>query len=166
MLLRMKWCELREYKWNEYVTIAVNRNLSNCEKLKLRFTAMVTLISFVFPQFTSFHSVFHSFHGLMNSINWPALSVWVFIAQAGRALQREHRGHGFESRWSPKKLFFGLFSQLLKLRFAAMVTYSCHVFGCKTRNSWLVRFDPSIVPVSLLLVKLSVQSIVCLFWCR
>ena len=45
-------------------------------------------ISFVFPQFTSFHSVFHSFHGLMNSINWPALSVWVFIAQAGRALQR------------------------------------------------------------------------------
>ena len=43
---------------------------------------------FVFPQFTSFHSVFHAFHGLMNSINWPALSVWVFIAQAGRALQR------------------------------------------------------------------------------
>ena len=29
---RMKWCELREYKWNEYVTIALNRNLSNCEK--------------------------------------------------------------------------------------------------------------------------------------
>ena len=28
---RMKWCELREYKWNEYVAIAVNRNLSNCE---------------------------------------------------------------------------------------------------------------------------------------
>ena len=26
---RMKWCELREYKWNEYVTIAVNRNLSS-----------------------------------------------------------------------------------------------------------------------------------------
>ena len=46
------------------------------------------LITFVFPQFTSFHSVFHSFHGLMNSINWPASGVWVFIAQAGRALQR------------------------------------------------------------------------------
>ena len=27
----MKWCEMREYKWNESVTIAVNRNLSNCE---------------------------------------------------------------------------------------------------------------------------------------
>ena len=30
----------------------------------------------------------------------------------------------------------------------------------------LVRFDPSFFPVSLLLVKLTVQSIVCLFWCR
>ena len=30
----------------------------------------------------------HSFDGLMNSINWPASSVWVFIGQAGRALQR------------------------------------------------------------------------------
>ena len=30
----MKWCELREYKWNEYVTIAVNRKLSNCEKAR------------------------------------------------------------------------------------------------------------------------------------
>ena len=25
--------------------------------------------------------MFHSFYGLVNSINWPALSVWVFIAQ-------------------------------------------------------------------------------------
>ena len=31
---RMTWCELQEYKWNEYVTIAVNRNLSNCEKAR------------------------------------------------------------------------------------------------------------------------------------
>ena len=30
----MKWCELQEYKWNEYVTIAVNRNLSDCEKAR------------------------------------------------------------------------------------------------------------------------------------
>ena len=27
----MKLCELQEYKRNEYVTIAVNRNLSNCD---------------------------------------------------------------------------------------------------------------------------------------
>ena len=29
----------------------------------------------------TFHFVFHSFHRLMNSINWPAPHVWVFIAQ-------------------------------------------------------------------------------------
>ena len=34
---RMKWCELREYKWIEYVTIAVNRNLSNCEKARKKY---------------------------------------------------------------------------------------------------------------------------------
>ena len=35
----------------------------------------------VFLQFTLFHSVFYPFRGLMKSMNWPALSVWVFIAQ-------------------------------------------------------------------------------------
>ena len=39
-----------------------------------------------------------------------------------------------------------------------------HVIGCKTRKRWLVRFDPSIVLVSLLLVKSSVHSVVCPFW--
>ena len=50
-------------------------------------------------------------------------------SSAGRALQRYRRGHGFESRWSPENLFFGLFSQLLKLRFTAMVTYSFHLYS-------------------------------------
>ena len=36
---------------------------------------------------------------------------------------------------------------------------SCHVIGCKTRKNRLVRFDPSIVPVHLLLVKLSVYCL-------
>ena len=40
------------------------------------------------------------------------------------------------------------------------------LLAVKTRKSCLVHFDPSIALVSLLLVKLSVQSIVCLFWCR
>ena len=46
-------------------------------------------------------------------------------SSAGRALQRERRGHGFESRWSPppppptkkKNFFSGFTSHLLKLRF-------------------------------------------------
>ena len=62
---------------------------------------------FVFPQFTSFHSVFHSFHGLMNSINWPASSVWVFIAQLVK-----HCSANAEAKPNP---FFRLISQLLKV---------------------------------------------------
>ena len=50
--------------------------------LKLRFNCDSRIfISFVFPQFTSLNILFHSSHGLMNSINWPAVSVWVFVAQ-------------------------------------------------------------------------------------
>ena len=37
---------------------------------------------------------------------------------------------------------------------------NCHVIGCKTRKNLLVRFNPSIVLVSLLSVRLSVQSTV------
>ena len=51
----------------------------------------MSIISYSFHLYfrSSHHFIlFHSFHGLMNSINWPASSVWVFIAQAGRALQR------------------------------------------------------------------------------
>ena len=82
------------------MTIAVNGNLSNCEIARKK-------------GFSGLHSVFHSFHGLINSINWPASSVWVFIAQAARALQRERRGHGFESLEAQKKPFFGVFRNCL-----------------------------------------------------
>ena len=71
-------------KMSQYVTIAVNRNLSNCKKARKKHFGASTGFEPVAP----FHSVFHSFHGLMNSINWPASGIWVFIAQAGRALQR------------------------------------------------------------------------------
>ena len=65
----MKWCELREYKWNEYVTIAVNRNLSNREIALSRVDELHKLASL---QCLGLHS------------------------STGRALQRERRGHGFE----------------------------------------------------------------------
>ena len=87
------------------------------------------LISFVFPQFTSFHSAFHSFHGLMNSINWPASSVWVFIAQLGEHCSASAEATGSNPVEAPKTLSFGLFSQLLKLRFTAMVTCSFHLYS-------------------------------------
>ena len=59
------------YNWIEYVTIAVNRNLNNCEKARKK--------------------------GLTG--------------------------------WSPEILFFRAFSQLFKLRFTAMVTYSIHLYS-------------------------------------
>ena len=74
--------------------------------LKLRFTAMVTYSSFVFPQFTSFHSVFQSFHGLMNSINWPASTVWVFIAQLGEHCSANAEATGSNPVEAPKIISF------------------------------------------------------------
>ena len=64
------------------------------------------LISFVFSQFTSFHSVFHSFHGLMNSINWPASSVWVFIAQLVEHCNANAESTNSNPGEAPINLFF------------------------------------------------------------
>ena len=71
------------------------------------------LISFVFPQFTSFHSVFHSFHGLMNSINWPASSIWVFIAQLGEHCSANAEATGSNPVEAPKNFFSGYFRHCL-----------------------------------------------------
>ena len=68
------------------------------------------LISFVFPQFTSSHSVFHSFHGWMNSINWPASSVWVFIAQLGEHCSANAEATGSNPVEAPKTFFPGYFA--------------------------------------------------------
>ena len=66
-----------------------------------------------FPQFTSFHSVFHSFHGLMNSINWPASSVWVFIAQLGEHCSANAEATGSNPVEAPKIFFSGYFRNCL-----------------------------------------------------
>ena len=98
---RMKWCELREYKWNEYVTIAVNRNLSNCEKARKK-----------------------GFRGF-NGIRTRGLCVSAAVLYQPELWRPIH--------WRPANLlkprnpFFRAFSQLLKLRFTAMVTYSFHL---------------------------------------
>ena len=71
------------------------------------------LISFVFKQFTSFHSVFHSFHGLMNTINWPASSIWVFIAQLGEHCSTNAEATGSNPVEDPKNFFSGYFRNCL-----------------------------------------------------
>ena len=65
----------------------------------------------------------------MNSINWPASSVWVFIALLGEHCSANAEATGSNPVEAPKNHFFGLFSQLLKLRFTAMVTYSFHLYS-------------------------------------
>ena len=61
----------------------------------------------------SFHSGFHSFHGLMNSINWPASSVWVFIAQLGEHCSANAEATGSNPVEAPKILFSGYFCNCL-----------------------------------------------------
>ena len=108
----MKWCELREYK-------CYFRNCLNCDSLWWSHTHFICIPA---VHIISFSVPFLSRVDELNKL--ASLQCIGLHSSAGKALQRERRGHGFESRWSPEKLFFGLFSQLLKLRFTAMVTYS------------------------------------------
>ena len=64
----------------------------------------------------AFHFVFHYFHGLMNSINWPSSIVWVFIAQLVEHCSTTQRPQ-VRIPLKPRKTFFRATSQLLKLRF-------------------------------------------------
>ena len=68
----------------------------------------------------------NSFHGLMDSINWPIPSVWGFIAQLGERCSANAEATGSNHVEAPKHLFFslGYFVIAYKLRFTAMVTYS------------------------------------------
>ena len=67
------------------------------------------------------HSMFHSFYGLINSINWPASSVWVFITQLVEHCSPNSEATGSNPIEAPKSFCFRATSQLLKLRFTAMV---------------------------------------------
>ena len=57
-----------------------------------------------------------TFHGLMNSINWPASSVWVFMAQLVEHCSANVEATGSNPVEAPKT-FFRATLQLLKLRF-------------------------------------------------
>ena len=56
---------------------------------------------------------FHSFHGLMNSINWPASSIWVFIAQLGEHCSANAEATGSNPVEAPKNFFSGHFRNCL-----------------------------------------------------
>ena len=121
-------------------------------------------ISFVFPQVTGIISSSTSFRSL-NGLNKLAYSQCMGLhSSAGRALQRERRGHGFESRWSPQNIFFRAISQLPlncdPLRWshthfscipAVHIISSCEKLYCylfcarfASTNSWFTFFPKSV----------------------
>ena len=54
--------------------------------------------------------MFHSFHGLTNLINWPALHVWVFIAQLVEHCSAKVEATGMNPVEAPKTFFSGYFA--------------------------------------------------------
>ena len=76
------------------------RNSLNCESLRWSHTHFICI--------PAVHSVFHSFHGLMNTINWPASSILVFIAQLGEQCSANAEAMGSNPVEAPKNFFFGL----------------------------------------------------------
>ena len=73
---------------------------------------------------SSFHLYFRSSHHLhsiflsrvkMNSINWPAPNIWVFIAQLVEHCSANAEAMGSNPVEAPQFLFSGLNLQLLKL---------------------------------------------------
>ena len=57
--------------------------------------------------------MFHSFHRLVNSKNWPASSVWVFIAQLGEHCSANAEATGSNPIEGPKIFFSGYFRNCL-----------------------------------------------------
>ena len=128
--LRMKWCELREYKWNEYVTIAVNRNLSNCEKARKKESTL--------DPYTGgwpIYWVHQPVKGMKHRMKWCELREYKWNEYVTIAVNRNLSNcQALTQRpWvriplKPRNPFFRAFSQLLKLWFTAMVTYSFHLW--------------------------------------
>ena len=69
---------------------------------------------------------FHSFHGLMNSINWPSSSghVWVFIAQLVKHCSANAEATGSNPVEAPKNFSFRLLRNYLNCESTAMATHS------------------------------------------
>ena len=126
----MKWCELREYKWNEYVTIAVNRNLSNCEKarkkgfrgfngIRTRGLCVSAAVLYQPELWRPIHwrpanllsSSTRERNETQNEMMWTAGIQMKWVCDHRNESQfKELR---LRSRWSPEILFFGLFRNCL-----------------------------------------------------
>ena len=83
----------------------------------------------------------------MNSINWPALHVWVFIAQLVENCSAKAEATG-SNPFEVPKTFYQANSQLLKIAITtAMVTSSFHLFF---RSSQFISFCVSLLSRGLM----------------
>ena len=100
--------------------------------------------------------MFHSFHRLMDSINWSACHCMGLHSSDGRALQRERRGHGFKSRCFSTAMITSSFCIIVTARgviigFLGMIAKLSDIcFSC------LVKFSSSFShsPLKIILKKL------------
>ena len=78
--------------------------------------------------------IFNTQNEMMNSINWPALSVWVFIAQLVEHCSANAEATGSNPIEVPKKRFSCFVFQAtlqftcLNCNSTAMVTHSFHLY--------------------------------------
>ena len=136
----MKWCELREYNWNKYVTIAVDRNLSNCEKARKKgfqgfngirtrglciSAAVLSQLSYEDPYTGGWpiYWVHQPVKGMKHWMKWCELREYKWNEYVTIAVncnlsnceiaRKKFLGASTGFRWSPEKLFFRLFRNCL-----------------------------------------------------
>ena len=96
--------------------------------------------------------MFHSFHGLMNSINWPASSVWVFIAQLVEHCSANAEATGSNLVEAPKNFFFGLLRNCLNCDSTAMVTCSFHLYS-RSSHHFILYWDTCCTVVASIAIR-------------
>ena len=84
------------------------RNCLNCDSLRWSHTQFICIPA---VHIISFRVSFLS--RLMNSINWPAPSIWVFIAQLGEHCSANAEATGSNPVEAPKSFFSGYFRNCL-----------------------------------------------------
>ena len=88
--------------------------------------------------------MFHSFHGLINSINWPASSAWVFLAQLVEHCSANAEPTGSNPVEAPKKLFFGLLRNCSNCDSTAMSNVHFNVTTSHNHSASCTQIKPAI----------------------
>ena len=124
------------------------------------------MVTYSFHLYSRSSHNFIPFTGLMNSINWPASSVWVFIAQLGEHCSANAEATGSNPVEAPKNFFSGYFRNCLNcdsLRWSHTHFISTTVFDVlnfQTCNTvfGVVNFQTSITVFNILYFQLYTRT--------